>query len=76
MAHDTVMNAFLNVGLRQKQLPTLLASNVVLDWFGRTLSGKQRVIDFYLNSNNIYEHNVTSVETTQPFENRSTHMIT
>ena len=75
MAHDSVINALINVGLRQKELQNVLASNVVLDWFGRTLSGKQRVVDFYLNSNNAYEHNLTNTETIQAFEERLTHMI-
>ncbi|XP_070497512.1 uncharacterized protein [Chironomus tepperi] len=74
MAHDSVINALINVGLRQKELQNVLASNVVLDWFGRTLSGKQRVVDFYLNSNNVYEHNLTNTETVQAFEERLTHM--
>lgn len=76
MAHDSVINALINVGLRQKELQNVLASNVVLDWFGRTLSGKQRVVDFYLNSNNVYEHHLTNTETVQAFEERLTHMTT
>ena len=76
MAHDLAINAFIHVGLRQKELQNVLASNVVLDWFGRTLTGKQRVVDFYLNSNNIYEHFLKNVESAQPFENRSTHIKT
>jgi len=75
MAHDSVINALINVGLRQKELQNVLASNVVLDWFGRTLSGKQRVVDFYLNSNNAYEHHLANTETVQAFEERSTHII-
>lgn len=73
MAHITALNTLLNTGLRQNELQNVLASNVVLDWFGRTVSGQQKVVNFYLNSNNQYEHHMTNTESTQSFEDRSTH---
>lgn len=74
--HDNALNALLNVGLRQRQLERVLASNCVVDWFGRTVTGRAKVINYYLDSNNCYEHSMSNAETIDAFEERPTHMAT
>ena len=74
--HEIALNALFNTGLRQKELDNVLASNCVLDWFGRTVTGRAKVINYYLNSNNSYEHSMSSAETIDAFEERTTHMST
>lgn len=73
--HDIALNA-LFIGLRQRELEIVLASNCVLDWFGRTVTGRAKVINYYLNSNNCYEHSMSNAETIDAFEERSTHLST
>lgn len=74
--HDDAFNALFNIGLRERELEVVLASNCVLDWFGRTVTGRAKVINYYLNSNNCYEHSMSSAETIDAFEERSTHLST
>jgi hypothetical protein len=74
--HEIALNALLNIGLRQRELEGVLASNCVLDWFGRTLSGRSKVVNYFFNSNNCYEHSMTNAETIEAFEERSTHFST
>lgn len=74
--HEIALSTFLNTGLRQRGLEGVLASNCVLDWFGRTLTGRSRVINYYFNSNNCYEHSMSNAETIEAFEERSTHLST
>lgn len=74
--HETALNALLNIGLRQRGLEDILASNCVLDWFGRTVSGRSKIINYYLNLNNCYEHSMSNAETVEPFEERDTHLST
>lgn len=74
--HEIALNALLSNGLRQRELEGILASNCVLDWFGRTLTGRSKVVNYYLNSNNSYEHSMTNAETIEAFEERSTHLST
>lgn len=74
--NENALNTLLNIGLRQRELNNVLASNCVLDWFGRTLKGRSKVVNFYLNSNNCYEHSMSNAETIEPFEERSTHLST
>lgn len=73
--HDKVINTFLDSGLRQRRLDDLLASNCVLDWFGRTFVGQQRVVGFF-HSNTKYEHEVASVEAAEKIEDRHHHFLT
>lgn len=70
------VNVFLKQGLKRRELNNILASNSVVDWFGRTIKGRQNIVNFFLNSNVIYEHRFSSVETTQAFEDRNSHMTT
>jgi hypothetical protein len=74
--HNIALNTLLNVGLRQRELESILASNCVLDWFGRTIAGRAKVVNYYLNSNNQYEHSMTNAETIDACEERLTHMAT
>lgn len=74
--HQIALDAFLNVGLGQRELEGVLASNCVLDWFGRTVKGRSKVVKYYFNSNNCYEHSMTGTETIEAFEERSTHLST
>lgn len=75
-SHDVAVNTLLNNGLRQRQLETVLASNCVMDWFGRTFIGQQKVIHFYQNMNASYEHSMSGVEATEAFEDRPYHILT
>lgn len=70
------VEVFLEQGVRRRELYNILASNSVVDWFGRTIKGRQNIVNFFLNSNVIYEHSFSSVETTQAFEDRKSHMTT
>jgi hypothetical protein len=70
------VNTFLDRGIKQGELNNVLASNSVVDWFGRTIKGRQNIVNFFLNSNVIYEHCLSNVETTQSFEDRTSHMTT
>lgn len=74
--HDLAINILLNNGLRQRQLDNVLASNCVMDWFGRTFIGQQKVIHFYQNSNASYEHTMADVEASEAFEDRPYHILT
>lgn len=74
--HDLAINTLLNNGLRQRQLNNVLASNCVMDWFGRTFVGQHRVIQFYQNSSASYEHSMTSVAGSEAFEDRPSHNLT
>lgn len=74
--HDIILNTLFNVGLRQRELESILASNCVVDWFGRTVTGRAKVTNYYLNSNNCYEHSMANAETIDAFEERATHMST
>jgi hypothetical protein len=74
--HELAINTLLNKGLRQRQLDNVLASNCVVDWFGRTFVGQHNVIHFYQNSNANYEHSVTDVTECDAFEDRPYHKLT
>lgn len=76
MSNELALNTFLQEGLQQKELANFLASNVVLDWFGRSFLGKQKVSNFYFTSNNSYIHEVANTKTVEPFEERSLHLLT
>jgi hypothetical protein len=70
------VNIFVDKGIKQGELNNVLASNSVVDWFGRTIKGRQNIVNFFLNSNVIYEHSFSTVESTQAFEDRKSHMTT
>jgi hypothetical protein len=74
--HDIALNTLLNVGIQQGELESVLASNCVLDWFGRTVAGRATVVNYFLNSNNKYEHSMTNAETIDAFEERLMHLTT
>lgn len=70
------VEVFVEQGVKRRELDNILASNSVVDWFGRTIKGRQNIVNFFLDSNVIYEHSFSSVETTQAFEDRKSHMTT
>lgn len=70
------VDVFVEQGVKRRELDNILASNSVVDWFGRTIKGRQNIVNFFLDSNVIYEHSFSSVETTQAFEDRKSHMTT
>lgn len=74
--HDLAINTFLNIGLRNQKLEEVLASNVVMDWFGRTFIGQHKVTNFYQNSNAKHDHAINSVKTIAAFEDRPYHFLT
>jgi hypothetical protein len=74
--HELAINTLINEGLRQRQLESVLASNCVMDWFGRTFVGQQKVIGFYQHSNASYDHVVTDVVASEAFEDRPYHNLT
>jgi hypothetical protein len=74
--HDLAIHTLLNKGFRQCQLDNVLASNCVMDWFGRTFIGQQKVIHFYQNSNASYDHIMTGVKSRNAFEDRPYHILT
>lgn len=76
MANDSVINTYLNIGLKQEKIEDILASNAVLDWFGRTFWGRTSIGSFFRNTQLKYDHEITSSESTSPFENRSAHFST
>lgn len=75
-SHEIALNALLNEGFRNQQLERILASNCVLDWFGRTLIGQQKIVDFFLRSNSSYHHSLTNSKPTEAIEERPYHFIT
>jgi hypothetical protein len=74
--HDQAIDALLIKGLRNRELECVLASNCVLDWFGRTFIGQRKVIAFYQHSNTTHEHSMADVCTTEAFEDRPYHLLT
>jgi hypothetical protein len=76
MANNMALSTLFIKGLRERELANKLASNAALDWFGRTISGKENIVKFYLNSNNCYEHSMRPAEIAEPFEERSAHLLT
>ena len=74
--HQAALDALFNTGFIQKELDGVLSSNCVLDWFGRTLTGRSKVVNYYLNSNTYYEHSMSDAETVEAFEERATHLST
>jgi hypothetical protein len=74
--HDQAIDALLNKGLRNRELENVLASNCVVDWFGRTFIGQRKVIAFYQHSNTTHEHSMADVNTTEAFEDRPYHLLT
>lgn len=73
-SHDLAIDTLLDTGFRQRKLDEVLASNCVIDWFGRTFNGQHRVIEFYQNAT--YEHAMTTVNSTEAFEERPNHLLT
>lgn len=73
---DLAINTLLDTGLRNRNLDKVLASNCVVDWFGRTFIGQRRITEFYQNSNSTYEHAMTTVISTEAFEERPYHLLT
>lgn len=74
--HDLAIDTLLNKGLRNRKLDEVLASNCVMDWFGRTFIGQHKVVSFYQNSNTKYEHAMSDVKTAAAFEERPYHLLT
>lgn len=74
--HNLAIETLLNNGLRLRKLDEILASNCVMDWFGRTFIGQRRVIDFYQNSISSHEHSMPKVKSTESFEDRPYHQLT
>lgn len=75
-SHDQAVETLLVKGLRHRKLDEVLASNCSLDWFGRSFVGQPKVIDFYLNSHSNLEHSLTTVSSTEAFEDRPNHLLT
>ena len=73
---DLAIDKFLNYGLRDHNLDEILASNCVMDWFGRTFVGQQKVVSFYYNSKATHGHAISDVKTIPPFEERPYHFLT
>lgn len=73
---DQAVETLLIKGLRHRKLDEVLASNCVLDWFGRTFVGQQRVIEFYQTSHSALEHSFAVVKSTEAFEDRPNHLQT
>lgn len=74
--HVLAINTFLDNGLKHRDLDNILASNCVVDWFGRTFIGHHKIVSFYLNSNTTYEHSMNNVEETEAIEERPYHFLT
>lgn len=74
--HNLAIDKLLNYGLRNRKLDEVLASNCVLDWFGRTFIGQHKVISFYENSNATHEHTMDDVKAAAAFEDRPYHFLT
>lgn len=75
-SHNVAISTLLDKGFRHRQLENILASNGVLDWFGRTFVGQHKIVEFFQNSNSTYEHHVTNVESRESTEERRYHFIT
>lgn len=74
--HNLAIDTLLNNGLRDHKLEEVLASNCVMDWFGRTFIGQHKVINFYQNSNATHEHSMADVKGAAAFEDRPYHFLT
>ncbi|CRL08720.1 CLUMA_CG021391, isoform A [Clunio marinus] len=75
-SHELAINKLIENGIRCRNLQNILASNCVVDWFGRTLVGQQKAIDFYHNSNTNYEHTILNIVNSEAIEERSHHHLT
>lgn len=74
--HELALKVLLDVGIRNRELDRVLASNATLDWFGRTFTGQQKIFDFYYNSSTKYDHTIDGSEATESFEERPAHLET
>lgn len=74
--HNLAVDRLLNYGLRQSNLDNVLASNCVMDWFGRTFIGQRKIIDFYQNSNATHQHSMADIKSSEAFEDRPYHLLT
>lgn len=63
MSHPDLIKTLLNDGCK---LNNALASNCVLDWFGRTFVGRKKVIEFYKTIK--AENFIDQLQATEPFE--------
>lgn len=71
MSHPDLIRTLLNDG---RKLNSALASNCVLDWFGRTFVGRKKVSEFYRTIK--ADNSIDSLQSTEPFEEeRSVHLL-
>ncbi|KAG5676884.1 hypothetical protein PVAND_006688 [Polypedilum vanderplanki] len=76
MSDEEILNIFLNAISSRNELQNVLASNAVLEWFGKTFQGRNDIVNFYTGTLHQYQHILTNIEQTLPFENRTTHLST
>ncbi|CAO1366541.1 unnamed protein product [Diamesa serratosioi] len=53
-----------------------MASNGLVEWFGRSIKTNVKIADFFLNTNIKYEHNIMAIKQCEPFEERPSHFNT
>lgn len=78
METKDILKYFLeNSNDRANFLQYCLASNSVLEWFGRTVRGNKKIEQFFrYDILPQYEQNFTTALPCQPFENKPTHFDT
>ena len=45
---NAVMNTLLTKGIKHKELSTVMASNGLVEWFGRSIKTNAKIADFFL----------------------------
>lgn len=45
---NAVMYTLLTKGIKNKELSTVMASNGLVEWFGRSIKSNVKIVDFFL----------------------------
>jgi hypothetical protein len=76
MPNVGIFKMLFDSGMSREDLQNVLAPNAVLEWFGKTFSGKREIAYFYSGAGYRYEHLLVSAKPVASFETRSTHFST
>lgn len=78
MDTNDILNRFIeNCNDQANYLQYCLASNSVLEWFGRTIRGNKQIEQFFrYDILSQYEQNFTTALPSQPFETKPAHFAT